>query len=107
VVDESRRVHTLAYIPVLDEEYEEVLQLEKPEILPADLAYDAHIETERLHQLVVKVQQLNNAEACRPGPDRAGADAARHRVVAGRLARGPGRGGQMPEPLAGSETRAG
>ncbi|MFB3786189.1 MAG: Hsp70 family protein [bacterium] len=63
VVDESRRVHTLAYIPVLDEEYEEVLQLEKPEILPADLAYDAHIETERLHQLEVKVQQLDNAEA--------------------------------------------
>lgn len=63
VVDESRRVHTLAYIPVLDEEYEEVLQLEKPEILPADLAYDAHVETERLNQLVSKVRQLDNTEA--------------------------------------------
>jgi molecular chaperone DnaK len=57
VIDDSRQVHTLAYIPILDEEYEEVLRFEKPSIDPDELAEDVEKEEARLDDLRSKVQQ--------------------------------------------------
>lgn len=63
VVDESRQVHTLAYIPILDEEYEEVLKLEKPILTAGQMREDFEAESERLASLRDKLRGIHHPAA--------------------------------------------
>lgn len=63
VIDESRRIHTIAYIPILDEEYEEILKLEKTIAAWEDLEKDAEAQQERLTKLQQKVHEIHHPPA--------------------------------------------
>jgi molecular chaperone DnaK len=62
-IDESRIVRTRAYLPILDEEYEMVQKLEKPELNLGELAEEADQELERLEKLQNEVEKLDEPGA--------------------------------------------
>jgi len=62
-VDESRLVRTTAYLPILDEEYQEVLQLEKKEVNLDALKSEIEAEKKRLEQQSVKVRETHDRQA--------------------------------------------
>jgi molecular chaperone DnaK len=62
-IDESRLVLTKAYIPVLDEEFERVLKLEKEPPTPEQLVEDFHREKERLEKVREQASQVGDTQA--------------------------------------------
>ncbi len=60
VVDDSRQIHTMAYVPILDEEYEEVLHLEKPNVDTTVLGQDVEKEESRLEKLKSSLSQIHH-----------------------------------------------
>jgi molecular chaperone DnaK len=74
-IDESRLVRTKAYIPILDEEFEEVLKLRMEHPKPAELKAEAEKEKKRLAEVRERARQTGDH----------GADAALQRVDGERM----------------------
>jgi molecular chaperone DnaK len=62
-IDQSRLIRTKAYVPLLDQEFEEVIALEKPAPDPTVLQGDLEREKKRLHEARKKAQELQNLNA--------------------------------------------
>lgn len=62
-IDQSRLVRTKAYIPILDEEYETVLKLERKGAEPGQLRKDVEQEKKRLEEVRKKAQQTGDQKA--------------------------------------------
>jgi molecular chaperone DnaK len=62
-VDESRLITTVAYIPVLDEEFQEVHKLEKPEVSVQQLETERDRQLKRLDKVRQLVEQARDARA--------------------------------------------
>ncbi len=65
-VDASRLVRTKAYIPALDEEYEDVVRFDKVAANPERLRQDVDLEKARLDEMRIKANQT-----CDPGAQEA------------------------------------
>jgi molecular chaperone DnaK len=61
-IDRSRLVKTKAYIPVLDEEFEKVLKMEKAAPDPAAMKTQIEAEKRRLAKVQAKAEQTGNEE---------------------------------------------
>ena len=62
-IDESRLVQTKAYIPILNEEYKDVLTLEKPEMNPQQLREEVQKEKRRLAEAQGKIGEIGESQA--------------------------------------------
>ncbi len=62
-IDQSRLVRTKAYIPLLDEEYEEVLKLGKKAADPEKLEKEIEREKKRLEEARKKAQEIGDLKA--------------------------------------------
>lgn len=62
-IDESRLVRTKAYIPILDEEFEEVMKLQKQRPTTAALKLEADKEKKRLTEIRQKAQNTRDSGA--------------------------------------------
>lgn len=62
-IDQSRLIRTKAYIPILDEEFETVIKLEKKSADPKVLTQDFKKEQERLEAIRKKAEQARDPKA--------------------------------------------
>lgn len=62
-INESRIITVYAYVPILDEEFEETLDLRKTTITPGSLKADLEREVKRLRTLIEKAEAANDHKA--------------------------------------------
>ncbi len=62
-IDQSRSITVNAYIPILDEEFEKHLDLNKTNVDPENLQSELEVEIKRLRSLVAKAEQANDLAA--------------------------------------------
>lgn len=65
-MDESRLIHVKAFVPILDEIYEDVLKLDKNTVEPQQLADDFKRQQERLIKVLDNAQQAGSPQADKP-----------------------------------------
>lgn len=61
-VDESRIVRAKAYLPLLDEEYEEIINLENVIVNPSEMIKDLEHQKRRVNQLKNEAESIENQE---------------------------------------------
>lgn len=62
-MDESRLLHVTAYVPILDEEFEDVLDPKYPKIVEEDLENLTEKAKERLDEVGERIQQIGSTRA--------------------------------------------